>query len=81
MHNTTESINTKINDILQARRQKLPSIEKEITRWNDLQHKLQTLESTVSELRQHDKTTQETRLNLAGLHFGPVQEAISSSIA
>ncbi len=81
MHNTTESINTKINDILQARRQKLPSIEKEITRWNDLQHKLQTLESTVSELRQHDKTTQETRLNLAGLHFGPVQEAISSTLA
>ena len=43
MHNTTESINTKINDILQARRQKLPSIEKEITRWNDLQQNLQTL--------------------------------------
>ena len=74
-------INTKIDGILQARRQKLPVIEKEITRWNDLQQNLQTLAGAVSDLRQHDKTAAETRLNLAGLHFDPVQEAIASTLS
>ena len=83
MNTTIEQIdiNAKIDGILQARRQKLPLIEREITRWNDLQKKLQMLESAVTELRQHDSTTTETQHNLSGLHFSPVQESVLSTLA
>jgi hypothetical protein len=73
-------IQTQITSLLERRRQRLPLVQKEVERWQQLDQEIALLNAGVEELRNYPRAPAEVKQGLAGFQTEELRKDIAAAI-
>ena len=73
-------IQTQITSLLERRRQRLPLVQKEVERWQQLDQEIALLNAGVEELRNYPRSPAEVKQGLAGFQTEEIRKDIAAAI-